>query len=259
REDASTASTDTDLSFILPKNLLKRFLTIADVRVQIAGLLYGAPPANASSPLARNIREVRVIVIPAQLGSLESVVLPEELPQHTLLQGLQPLGWIRTQPEPLDYITLPDLQQTAAYFPDPQSAAVFVSCTLINNGFSLSAVTFQPRGYELLKKYPQRLRDQSLALPRSAHRPSKLVLGDIFLGFFLAPRLWNYHFMGVKFNAREQHPLALAVPKDFYHPEHRFFHFQSRAFTESADSPIDLDSFDPSLFDFDDFGSSGLL
>ena len=250
-------SGEDDLSYILPKNLIKKRLTLIDVRVQVACLLYGAPPANHHNNnnmnnIHSNIREVRVIVIPAQLGSFDTVVLPDDLPEHDLLKGLIPLGWIRTQPEPIDYVPLVDLQQTAHYF--GTQPALFMTCTMINNGFSLAGYTFTPRGFKLLEKYPQRMRDQSLALPRSAFRTTKFVLADIFLGFFLAPRLWNYHHMGVKFNSRDKHPLSVSIPKEFYHPDHRPLHFIPKALQELSDSStLDPENLNFNQFDFDDF------
>jgi len=37
---------ETGFTFILPKNILKKFITISDVKTQIAGYLYGVSPAD---------------------------------------------------------------------------------------------------------------------------------------------------------------------------------------------------------------------
>lgn len=38
---------DSGYTYVMPKNLLKKFITVADLRTQIAGLLYGvSPPDN---------------------------------------------------------------------------------------------------------------------------------------------------------------------------------------------------------------------
>lgn len=38
---------DTGYTYVMPKNLLKKFITVADLRTQVAGLLYGvSPPDN---------------------------------------------------------------------------------------------------------------------------------------------------------------------------------------------------------------------
>lgn len=77
----------------MPKNLLKKFITVADLRTQIAGLLYGvSPPDNPQ------VKEVRCIVMPPQWGNHQLVNLPGALPEHDYLADLEPLGWLHTQP-----------------------------------------------------------------------------------------------------------------------------------------------------------------
>lgn len=63
----------------MPKNLLKKFITVADLRTQVAGLLYGvSPPDNpqvraavAGLPLLRCCRMLR-----ASYMSVQSVACP---------------------------------------------------------------------------------------------------------------------------------------------------------------------------------------
>jgi pre-mRNA-processing factor 8 len=77
----------------MPKNLLKKFITVADLRTQVAGLLYGlSPPDNPQ------VKEVRCIVMPPQWGNHQMVNLPGALPEHDYLADLEPLGWLHTQP-----------------------------------------------------------------------------------------------------------------------------------------------------------------
>ena len=46
---ASDECSESAYTYVLPKNLLKRFITVADLRTQIAGYLYGiSPPDNPS-------------------------------------------------------------------------------------------------------------------------------------------------------------------------------------------------------------------
>merc|ERR1712232_1160774 len=81
------------LTYVLPKNILSKFITIADLRTQIAGYLYGVTPHDNDQ-----VREVRVIVLVPQVGNHQSITLPKRLPDHTMLNDLQSLGWIHTQP-----------------------------------------------------------------------------------------------------------------------------------------------------------------
>ncbi|VDQ12373.1 unnamed protein product [Trichobilharzia regenti] len=87
-------------TYILPKNILKKFITISDLRTQIAGYLYGISPADNSQ-----IKEIRCIVMPPQWGTHQTVHLPNGLPQDEYLKEMEPLGWIHTQPNELPQLS----------------------------------------------------------------------------------------------------------------------------------------------------------
>lgn len=83
-------------TYVLPKNILSKFIAIADLRTQIAGYMYGVTPPDNDQ-----VREVRVIVLVPQVGNHQSVTLPKALPDDDLLKNYEPLGWIHTQPNEL--------------------------------------------------------------------------------------------------------------------------------------------------------------
>merc|ERR1712054_347295 len=74
---------EAGFTYVLPKNILKKFITIADLRTQIAGYLYGVTPADNDQ-----VKEVRCIVLVPQLGTHQSVTLPSQLPEHEYLKDL---------------------------------------------------------------------------------------------------------------------------------------------------------------------------
>lgn len=78
---------------MLPKNILKRFICISDLRIQIGGFLYGK-----SAPDNKFVKEVHCIVMVPQRGSYQVVEFPKQMPEHASLKDLEPLGWIHTQP-----------------------------------------------------------------------------------------------------------------------------------------------------------------
>jgi pre-mRNA-processing factor 8 len=87
-------------TYIMPKNILKKFICIADLRSQIAGYIYGvSPPDNPQ------VKEIRCIVMPPQLGTHQLVHLPSALPEHEFLNDLEPLGWLHTQPNELPQLS----------------------------------------------------------------------------------------------------------------------------------------------------------
>jgi pre-mRNA-processing factor 8 len=55
---------DSGYTYVLPKNVLKKFITIADLRTQIAGYMYGVSPPD--NPM---VKEIRCIVMPPQWGN----------------------------------------------------------------------------------------------------------------------------------------------------------------------------------------------
>ena len=68
------------LTYVLPKNILSKFITIADLRTQIAGYLYGVTPQDNDQ-----VREIRCIVMVPQVGNHQSVTMPKKLPDDELL------------------------------------------------------------------------------------------------------------------------------------------------------------------------------
>jgi hypothetical protein len=85
--------------YILPKNILKKFIVISDLRTQIAGYIYGVSPEDNPQ-----VKEIRAIVMVPQYGSHQSVNLPNMLPEHEYLEEMEPLGWIHTQPNELPQV-----------------------------------------------------------------------------------------------------------------------------------------------------------
>jgi pre-mRNA-processing factor 8 len=66
---------ETAYTNILPKNVLKKFVTISDLRAQIASYLYGmSPPENSQ------VKGICCIVVPPQWGTHQSIHLPFKLP-----------------------------------------------------------------------------------------------------------------------------------------------------------------------------------
>ena len=79
---------DTGFTYVMPKNILKKFITISDLRTEIAGYLMGvSPPDNP------HVKEIRCIILAPQWGTHQLVNLPDHFPKHEFLKDLEPLGW----------------------------------------------------------------------------------------------------------------------------------------------------------------------
>ena len=235
---------DAGYTYVLPKNLLKKFICVADLRTQIAGFLYGAsPPDNPQ------VKEVRCVVMPPQWGNHAAVNLPNSLPDHELLRELEPLGWIHTQPNELPQMAPGDVVATAKMLEAHRSwdgeRCVCVTASFTPGSCSLTAYKLTPGGYE----WGRANRDAAgAANPRdfspNHYEKVQLLLSDRFMGFYMVPDAggWNYNFMGVKHSASMRYGVTLANPREFYHESHRPAHFLEFAALEDADAGVDVEN-----------------
>merc|ERR1712072_141054 len=138
---------DTVLTYILCKNVLKKFIMVADLRTQIAGYIYGvSPPDNPK------VKEIRCIVMPPQLGTHQSITLPHQLPDHEYLKDMEPLGWIHTQPNELPQLPPQDVTKTAQIIAEDKSwdveKAVVVTASFTPGSCSLTAYKLTHSGLD---------------------------------------------------------------------------------------------------------------
>ncbi|KAL8646079.1 MAG: hypothetical protein Q9210_006332 [Variospora velana] len=230
-------------TYIMPKNILKRFITIADLRVQVAGYLYGSSPPDNDQ-----VKEIRTIVMVPQVGNTRDVQLPQHLPTHPQLAKMEPLGIIHTMSgnEP-PYMTAADTTQHArlmAAHPSWDKKTVTMTVAFTPGSVSLAAWGLTPQGYkwgadnkDLSSEHPQGFSTSGMGEKR------QLLLSDKIRGYFLVPEagggVWNYSFMGSSFSNVERKPwgVKMDVPVGFYADVHRPVHFMS--FAELEDVGVD--------------------
>ena len=228
-------------TYIMPKNILKRFITIADLRVQVAGYLYGSSPPDNDQ-----VKEIRTIVMVPQVGNTRDVQLPHQLPQHQNLSTLEPLGIIHTVAgnEP-PYMTAADVTHHARLMSahsswDKKTITMTVSFT--PGSVSLAAWALTPQGY----KWGSENKDLSSDMPSGFSttgmgEKTQLLLSDKIRGYFLVPEqnTWNYSFMGASFGSVEKKSVLVKMdtPLGFYADVHRPLHFQN--FAELEDIWVD--------------------
>ena len=240
---ASDDIQDTNYTYVLPRNLLKKMISITDLRTQIAGYLYGVSPKDG--PL---IKEIRCIVMPPQRGTHQMVYLPNQMPNHKLLEDLEPLGWIHTQPNELASLSPHDVVTHANIMVDQQRGeqdkTIVITLSFTPGSCSLAAYKITSSGYDWAKKQPsaQDINPQGY-LPTHYQRV-KMILSDRFTGFFLVPTLdsWNYNFKGVRFQPENKYCLEPGVPRGFYSENHRPNHLMSQRTNDVGDesnAPID--------------------
>ena len=224
-EDESVEETFT---YVIPKNLLTKFIVVSDLRTQIGGYLYGVTP-----PDAEQVKEVRCIVMVPQVGTHRSVVLPP-VPSHEYLEELEPLGWVHTQPHETPGMPAGDVIEHAKRFEAPDAACI--TCSFTPGSCSLAAYQLTPEGSKWGKENADAPHvAQKDSFTGSHFAKSQLLLSDRFLGFFMVPDedCWNYNFMGVKHQPSMEFGLKIGNPLPFYDELHRGHHFLT--FAEDAD------------------------
>jgi pre-mRNA-processing factor 8 len=227
---------DDDFTYIMPKNILKKFITISDLRVQVAGYLYGSSP-----PDAPQVKEIRTIVMVPQVGSTRDVQLPHQLPQHEYLKAMEPLGIIHTTSGgDLPYMTAADVtmhSKLMAAHPSWDKKTVTLTVSFTPGSVSLSSWSLTPEGYTWGAQNKDNQSDQPSGFSTAFGKKSQLLLSDKIKGYFLVPEnnVWNFSFSGASFGAAEKRPVyvKLDTPLRFYDDQHRPVHFQS--FTEIED------------------------
>ncbi|BFZ55441.1 pre-mRNA-splicing factor 8 [Savitreella phatthalungensis] len=240
--DGDSTGASHQVTYVLPKNLLGRFVTIADLRTQIAGFLYGRPSADGDQA----VKEIQCIVMMPQRGSNAAVELPHHLPQVTkALRGLEPLGWIHTQDRELQQMSANDVTLHAKQQQKINGVAKGEDgSTSWDNDSITMTISFTPGsvsvGCHALtdagRAWGENNLDMSNAArgfnPRTMTRAAQLLLTDNFLGYFCVPAdddagKWNYHFQGAAFDPKRTYSVRPDVPLSFFAPEHRQVHFMA--------------------------------
>ena len=231
---------DDHFTYVMPKNVLRRFIMISDLRVQVAGYLYGkSPPDNLQ------VKEVHTIVMIPQVGNTRDISLPAQLPQHEYLSDMEPLGVIHTvagneQP----YMTAADVTQHSRLMNAHSSwdrKTITMTVTFTPGSVSLAAWALTPTGYKWGAENKDLGSDMPQDFSTTMGEKCQLLLSDKFRGYFLVPEnnLWNYSFMGSSFDSvkkKEVH-CKVDVPMPFYADHHRPVHFQN--FAELEDIWVD--------------------
>lgn len=238
---SSEEVSDSGYTYVLPKNILSKFITISDLRTQIAGYMYGiSPPDNPQ------VKEVRCIVLVPQVGTHQQVTLPRRLPDHEYLNDLEPLGWLHTQPTELPQLSATDVIAHAGIMAENQTwdgeKTIVVTCSFTPGSCSLTAYKLTPHGFEWGRQNSD-VGDNAQGYSPAFYERVQMLLSNKFLGFFMVPddEIWNYNFMGVKHSLGMEYGVRLGVPKEFYHEMHRPNHFLTFTNMEEAENTTEAD------------------
>ncbi|KAJ1734331.1 hypothetical protein LPJ61_001133, partial [Coemansia biformis] len=188
---ASDDVSDAAYTYVLPKNLLRRFIAIADARTQIAGYLYGVSPAAADQ-----VKEIRAIVMVPQWATHLQVHLPDQMPAHDHLRDLEPLGWIHTMPHELSHLAPQDVTIhacTLARTADKQRVrwdgekTIAMTCAFTPGSCSLAAYKLTPAGFEWGRENKDMASPTPEGFGPACFERVQMLLSDRFMGFFMVP------------------------------------------------------------------------
>ncbi|KAJ3754297.1 PRP8 domain IV core-domain-containing protein [Lentinula raphanica] len=230
-------------TYVLPKNVLRAFITASDLRTQVAAYLYGvSPPDN------KQVKEIKAVVWVPQRGSNNSVELPSQLPKDDfLLKDLEPLGWIKTQALEIPHLSPTDVTTQAkimADHPEWTSASICITASFTPGSVSLSAHSLTVAGFEWGRKNPDNSANPAGFNPNMSERV-QLLLSDRILAMTLVPegRVWNYGIgLTQLWTPSLSYSMTLDTPLPFWAEEHRPNTFLTFANLEQGEDSADVEN-----------------
>ncbi|KAK0464642.1 NUC071 domain-containing protein [Desarmillaria tabescens] len=213
-------------TYVLPKNILRAFITAADLRTQVAAYLYGvSPPDN------KQVKEIKAVVW-----------LPSRMPKDDfLLKDLEFLGWIKTQALEINHMSPTDLM---ADHPELGSSCICITASFTPGSVSLSGHTLTPGGFEWGRKNADNSSNPPGFNPNMSERV-QLLLSDRILGMTLVPegRVWNYGIgLTQLWSPNLPYAMTLDTPLLFWAEEHRPAAFLTFANLEQGEDSADVEN-----------------
>ncbi|KAF8194228.1 NUC071 domain-containing protein [Pholiota molesta] len=230
-------------TYVLPKNVLRAFITASDLRTQVAAFLYGSSP-----PDNKQVKEVKAIAFVPQRGSNNTVELPSQLPKDDfLLKDLEPLGWIKTQALEIPHLSPTDVSAQAklmAEHPEWGSSSICLTASFTPGSVSLSAHSLTVPGFEWGRKNQDNSMNPPGFNPNMSERV-QLLLSDRILGMTLVPegRVWNYGIgLTQLWSPNISYAMTLDTPLLFWAEEHRPAAFLTFANLEQGEDSADVEN-----------------
>ena len=215
---------ESNMSYIMPTNILKKFIIISDLKIQIGGFLYGK--SSVDNPF---IKEIHCILIPPQIGNYTSVNLPYYVPENSNIKDLEPIGWIYTQSE-LNPITPSACTFTANMLAKNNNwdieSTISLSCTFTQGSCTLTGYKLTGLGFEWGKANTD-MSPNPPGYSTLCFEKVEIALTDKYYGYFMIPEneRWNLGFSGSTISNNFKYNVILGNPKDYYNEIHRPTHF----------------------------------
>lgn len=224
---------DDSNTYIMPSNLVKKFVQISDVRTQVGALVYGKSPSDNPQ-----IKEIKALAIVPQLGNSHSVEFPTKLYEkdhNEYLADLELLGWVHTQNYDLDMLSAVDVTMLANLKKNNESSwnsnMTTFTLALTSGSVTLAAYNLSDSGYEWGATNKDMISNAPLGFTPSFSNKQQLIMSERIMGTVLVPDdgIWNYSFLGPVWDPNGPYELKIDIPLPFYHESHRPLHFQAFA------------------------------
>jgi len=148
---------------------------------------FAPPSVRADNPM---VKEIRCIVMPPQTGSPTGVVLPLQLPDHPMLQTLEPLGWLHTQPNEQPQLSPTDVAAHARLLADNRSwdpeRCIVVTVSFTPGSCSVVGYKLTKSGVDWGKVHKDDAAQAKGYLP-THYEKVPLILSDKYMGYFMVP------------------------------------------------------------------------
>ena len=220
--------------YVLPHNILTKFIEISDSKAQISSFIYGKPASNDQP----HIKEIQTVVVVPQLGNTHYVSMSRHLPKHPYLKDLELLGWMHTQSDELKFMSSTEVTTHAETFSNVDTECIDLCIASSPGSVAISAYSLLDEGY-LWGINNKNLQDSDPeGFEPAFSEYAQVLLSDRIMGNFMVPDndVWNYAFMGSEFEKDIKYSLKIDVPIEYYHELHRPFHFiQFKNFLGSED------------------------
>ena len=150
-----------------------------------------------------------------------------------MLEDLEPLGWLHTQPSDLPQLPTEDVITHAKIMNSHKTwdgdKTIILTCAFTPGSCSLSAHKLTSKGYTWGKDNinAAAVGGDMTGYSTDCYEKVQMLLSDRFQGFFMVPDddIWNFNFQGVKHSATMDYHVKLGIPREFYHEHHRPAHF----------------------------------
>lgn len=230
---------DGSFTYIIPLNLLKKFIQISDLRIQVGGFIYGRSPADNN-----DVKEIVYIALVPQLGKPTSIDFPRDLPKIETdgpLEGLELLGWVHTQSNEASFLSANDVSIQSKFQENYPEGFVSLVLSYTPGSVTLSAFELSEEGFKWGKTNEDYSNPTPEGFSSDFSKKGQLLLSDRVSGAFLIPDdgIWNYFFMGSVWNRNGEYDMKVGLPPSFYSEEHRPVHFTTFNQIESIEADRD--------------------